>query len=315
MTLTVAIHGDGQLARGVAARLASRPDVRVLGPARRDQVVLASGADLVLVATTTRLRDVADDVRAAVSAGSNVLVSAEEAAYPWVVDRALAEELDALAVARGVSILGGGLNPGFLFDAFVLTLLGAHDVPRRIAIERVVDVSRFGAAVRARLGLGRTPADFERQRAAGEILGHAGFAQSMHVVAAAIGRRIDRLDAEFTPIFAAEDIELPGYRVAAGETAGFEQRYTAVTDGAGWFTARFLGHVRLADIGQRPTDRVVIDDGHGERTAELTPGVPSQDGSIAVVVNSIDRVVAAAPGWRTVADLPPARPHPRGGTL
>jgi hypothetical protein len=33
-----------------------------------------------------------------------------------------------------------------------------------------------------------------------------------------------------------------------------------------------------------------------------------QSGSASIVANSVRRVVAAAPGWRTVADLPPAFP-------
>ena len=114
--ITVAIAGDGQLARGIAHVLADRDDVTVSGPFTRDKrhEALDSGADVVVVATTTRLTDVIADVRAAIESGANVLVSAEEAAFPQVVDAEATKELDALARERGVTVLGCGLNPGFV---------------------------------------------------------------------------------------------------------------------------------------------------------------------------------------------------------
>jgi hypothetical protein len=123
---SVAIYGAGQLGQAVAAGLRTRGIHRVSGPFRRDdrELALNSGSDVVLIATTTLFKDVADYIREAVNAGSNVLVSAEECAYPWAVDRELADELDKLAKVKRVSIAGAGVNPGLIFDALVATLLG-----------------------------------------------------------------------------------------------------------------------------------------------------------------------------------------------
>lgn len=296
--IRIAVHGDGQLANGVAARLADRDDVAVIGPAARDQGLLRSGAELVIVATTTLLEGVAADVELAVASGSSVIVSSEEAAFPWNVDGTVAHRIDALARERGVTVLGGGLNPGFLFDALVLTLLGAHAMPHDIRITRVVDVSRFGPAVRGRLGLGVTAEQFAAGRASGAILGHAGFSQSMRVVGDAIRLPVDQIVAEFEPYYGAD-----------GRTEGFRQRYTGSTGGRAWFTAEFVGHVDLRAAGLEARDTIDIDDGITPRTMTLDPGVPSQEGSVAMVVNSIDRVLAAPSGWLTVADLPPAFPR------
>ena len=293
--IRVALHGDGQLARGLRAQLEG---VEILGPAAHDPELLRSGAELVVIATTTRLADVAADIELAVESGSNVIVSAEEAAFPWNVDERIARRVDALARERGVTVLGGGLNPGLLFDALVLTLLGAHGMPRAIRVTRVVDVSRFGPAVRARLGLGVTARQFEAGWARGEILGHAGFAQSMRVVGDAIGLPVERIEGEFEPILGPD-----------GRTVGFRQLYTGSTAGRAWFEAEFLGHTDLASAGLAPRDVIRIDDGVSLRTTTIEPGVPSQEGSVAMIANSIDRVLAAPPGWLTVAELPPARPR------
>jgi hypothetical protein len=296
--IRVALYGAGQLAHGLASRLADREDVEVIGPEAHNAALLTSAADVVIIATTTLLADVIDDVEAAVRAGSNVMVSSEEAAFPWNVDETAARRLHAAAVENGVTILGAGLNPGLLFDAFVLTLLGAHALPTRVHITRVVNVSRFGPVVRGRLGLGYTEAEFEAGRVNGQILGHAGFAQSMRIVGDAIGLPIDHIDGSFVPLWDADR-----------RTVGFHQTYTGSTAGRDWFVAEFIGHVDPEGNGLTPRDTVLIDDGTSARTVTIDPGVPSQEGSVSVIANSIDRVIAAPPGWLTVADLPPAYPR------
>lgn len=299
----VAIAGDGQLGRGVADALSVRADVRLTGPVGSDRlpVALDSGADVVIVATTTRLVDVAPAIRAAVAAGSNVLVSAEECAHPWSVDAGLADELDSLARERGVSILGAGLNPGFVFDALVLTLLGAAGAVSRIEVERRVELGGFGPAVAGRLGLGVTEREFRERLADGRILGHAGFPQSIAVVAAATGRLVDDVEASLEPVVGPD-----------GLTTGIDQHYIARgPDGAEWYSAHFVGRVDLAAHGIPSGDRIRLERvGDGDLDCSLSPGLGSQAGSRALISNSVDRVVAARPGWVTVADLPPAFPAP-----
>lgn len=107
---SVAIYGAGQAGSAVAALLRARPDVTASGPfgrAERERA-LTAGADVVVIATTSFLVNIAEDVRAAIGSASNVLTTAEEAAYPWAADAALADELDAVAGARGVTVLGAG---------------------------------------------------------------------------------------------------------------------------------------------------------------------------------------------------------------
>ena len=103
---SVAIYGAGQLGQAVAVGLRAKGNHRVSGPFRREdrELALNSGADVVLIATTTLFKDVADYIREAVNAGSNVLVSSEECAYPWAVDRKLADELDKLGKKKTIDL-------------------------------------------------------------------------------------------------------------------------------------------------------------------------------------------------------------------
>ena len=307
---TVSIYGQGQLGRGIATVLQSRGKHRVLGPFSRDsrQEALASGADVVVIATTTRLRDVWDDIRLAVESGSNVLVSAEESANPWLVDTQLADDLDDEASSAGVTILGAGLNPGLIFDALVLTLLGAAPDDVTIEVRRIVDISGFGATILGRLGIGYSVDEFHERVSEGHILGHAGFPQSMSVVGRATGRPIFNIESDMAPIVGEDPITLAsGKTIPSGYSAGVDQTYRAIFEGACWYTAKFLGHVSPESAGLLPQDSITVFRGDEKfQEVKITPAFQPQIGSRHMLANSIDRVLDAHPGWVTVADLRPA---------
>ena len=311
---TVSIFGCGQLGNAVAAILTVNPRYEVAGPFGRHEraAALCAAADLVIVATTTRLRDVAADIEDAVRAGSNVLVSAEEAAYPFVVDPATAERLDALARDRAVSIAGAGVNPGLMFDSLVLTMLGAAPRGCTLLVRRNVDISGFGSTVLRRIGVGCTETHFTQAVQHGEILGHAGFPQSMSLVAHALGLDIDHIAKDLRPLITEVPIDIPGrFEVHAGQSAGVEQRYKAYVGREPWFVAEFFGHIALAAVGREPSDDIELWLGGAKfQTLSLRPGVDAQIGSANMIANSVERVLAARPGWVTVAEMIPAFPAP-----
>jgi 2,4-diaminopentanoate dehydrogenase len=296
--MRVALYGAGQVSQNVAAILARRSGVETLGPFRREdrELALSSAADVVVIATTSFFRDIAVDVQEAVGAGSNVITTAEEAAFPWAVDAVLADELDGLAREHRVTVLGAGLNPGFPFDALLLTAMGPAPDVESVRVERVVDLSGFGDAVKRRIGINWTREEFEAGRHSGTITGHIGFPQSMRIVARRLGVELERVDREIEAIFGAD-----------GRTGGFEQHYTGIVGGRPWFRALFTGHVDLASIGQTPRDELWID-GSVPLHYLIEPGLNPQTGSAAMIANSLRRVVEAPPGWLTVGDLPPATP-------
>ncbi len=310
---SVAIVGRGQLGNAVAEVLRAGGRHEVRGPFGRVECGegTSSGADVVVIATTTRFADISGHVEAAVIAGSNVLVTAEEAADPSIVDPILSARLDDLARQRGVSICGAGVNPGLIFDALVLTLLGTTDALVDIVVRRTVDISGFGPAVLRRIGVGLDTVEFEAGVAGGSVLGHAGFPQSMSVVAKAVGIRIDHVDRRLTPLISTEDVILAnGVRIAAGQAVGVDQEYVGVAEGRPWYTASFFGHCVLPSTGNSATDVIEFwRDGEIERSFVATPGIGAQHGSRNMVVNSIDRILKARSGWISVADLPPATPQ------
>jgi hypothetical protein len=312
-SLTVAIYGAGQVGRTVASLLINDSGYSVYGPFDRSQraAALDSGVDVVVIATTSFLADVAPDIRAAVVAGSNVITTAEEAAYPWQYDEEIAHELHTRAMENQVTILGAGFNPGFAFDAMAITASGVVPHVTSLRVERVVDLSGFSATILRRLGIGYSAADFEVGIDSGSITGHIGFPQSMRIVARQMGVSISEIQRSISPIAAQRQYDLPALSVLPGDSAGFRQRYVAIAEGRAWFDALFIGHVGPAASGLPTRDEIIVHSESGDVHLAIEPGINPQVGSSSLIANSIRRLAAAPAGWLTVADLPPA--CPRGG--
>ena len=81
-------------------------------------------ASLVMTATGSLLAEELPIIEAAANAGLDVVSIAEEMAYPAARDRRAAAKLDRLARRRKVTVLGTGINPGFVLDLLIITLTG-----------------------------------------------------------------------------------------------------------------------------------------------------------------------------------------------
>ena len=264
---------------------------------------LATPADVLLIATTSFVAEVRDDIAAGVDAGMNVMCTAEEMGYAWAIDPDFADDIDARATEAGVTVIGAGANPGYIYEVLGLALTGAACRVDRIEVRRVVDLSRFSATVQRRLGLGFDPDEHAAGVAAGRIYGHIGYPHTMRTFARRFGRTVERFTETIDPIPAPEAIDTVAVAIAPGQSAGFEQVTTGYTGGEAWFQATFLGHVDLASIGLAPEDSYNVI-GDPDLHAVVRPGFNPQSTTMAVLVNMLPHVVAAPPGLLSITDLP-----------
>jgi 2,4-diaminopentanoate dehydrogenase C-terminal domain len=132
----------------------------------------------------------------------------------------------------------------------------------------------------------------------------------MAVVASAIGLEIETIKKDLRPVMAEATIDLAGrFTVAAGESAGVDQTYTAYVASQKWYTCRWFGHVALASTSRGSADVIaLLQDGVEIQRTEIRPAIGAQVGSQNMVANSVARIVKAPSGWITVADMEPARP-------
>ena len=127
--MNIAVYGAGQLGTSVARILERRGGFEVLGPYGREQPrrgsPLRSGRgghrDDVLPRGGR-----AGHPRSPSSPGRTSSSRPRRPPTRGASTRRWPTTLDALARERGVTILGGGINPGFAFDALVITATGAE---------------------------------------------------------------------------------------------------------------------------------------------------------------------------------------------
>jgi hypothetical protein len=278
-------------------------DLGVLTDGSLDAAVARTRPDVAIQATCSTLTDAEGEITTLLEHGVNVISIAEEMAFPAFGSPERAEALHRLAVHHGVAVLGTGINPGFVLDLLVLTLTGVCAEVRSIIATRVNDLSPYGPSVLKSQGVGLTPDAFRAGVADGSVAGHYGFPQSIHMVAAALGWEIEHIEETREPIVSTVRRETPFVTVEPGRTAGCNHTAVAWRAGAPVITLRHPQQVRPELEGVATGDRIEIL-GTPEVRLSGSPEIPGGEGTIALAVNVIPRVLNAAPGLHTMADLP-----------
>ncbi len=326
--IRVAVWGTGMMGQGLLGYLLDRPlDVDIVGvidrhpdkhgltvgevtgracdiPVTADfESVLATRPDVVCILTASNLPEVESQVEAAVRAGSNVLCIAEKLAYPWASDPSWAERFDALAREHGVSILGTGVNPGFVLDALVVMWSSACLRIDRIVAQRVNDLSPFGPTVMLSQGVGTTVAQFEQGIADGSIVGHIGFPESIGLIARAVGWDIDEIVETREPIITSVERSTPHVHVAPGDVCGC--RHIGRGYSRGELRIELIHpqqiHPHLEGVDTGDFIRIM---GDPEVHMANVPELPGGKGTYASTGNYIPLIVGAPAGLLTVVDMP-----------
>lgn len=279
---------------------------RDLGPALSADLgaLLAETRPQVAIqATCSRLADARGEIAACLAAGASVVSIAEEMAWPAAASPRMAAELDALARAHGVSVLGTGINPGFVLDLLVIALSGVCSAIERITARRVNDLSPYGPTVLRSQGVGLGPEAFRAGLRTGRVVGHLGFPQSLHMIAHALGWEIERIEESREPIVSTVRRETPFAVVEPGQAAGCLHTAVAYRAGKPAITLVHPQQVHPGLEGVETGDAIEIAGTPGVRLAG-SPEIPGGLGTIALAVNAIPRVLAAPPGLVSMADLP-----------
>ncbi len=242
---------------------------------------------LVLHATGSYLADVLPQLIACARGGANVVSTCEELSYPWRRHPELAKQIDAEAKSNGVSVLGTGINPGFIMDTLVVALTGVCQRVERVRLTRIVDVSTRREQLQRKVGVGLSTDAFAAKVATGRF-GHVGLKESCWLVAEGLGWRLDSV---------AETIEqVPG---PGGRGAGIRQIAIGAVDGRTVIEAL----VQMSTGAERPRDEIVIE-GKPPVRMVIEGGVPGDSATASVLLNAARHTVRAAPGLITMLDLP-----------
>ena len=267
------------------------------------EVIEQTQPDVAIQATCSRLEDAWEEITMLVKQGVNVISIAEEMACPAAKSPSLAKELHQLAIENRVSVLGTGINPGFVLDLLVITLSGVCSEVQAITAKRVNDLSPYGPTVLASQGVGLTPEAFEQGLKDGTVVGHIGFVQSIHMIAAALDWEIDHIEQMRESIVSQTSRETPFINIEPGQVAGCLHTASAYRQGKPVITLIHPQQINPHLDGLETGDSIEIT---GTPNVQLacSPEIPGGQGTAALAVNTIPRLLNAAAGLYSMVDLP-----------
>lgn len=280
-----------------------RPDV-IIGSA--EDVIKEKAADVVLLCTDSFTRNAFDKIKFCLEKKINVISSAEEMAYPKAQSPELAEQLDKIAKENGVTVLGTGINPGLMMDLLVVIFTGACEEVEHVLARRVNSLSPFGPAVMEEQGIGITVDEFKKGVEEGTLAGHVGFAESIAMIADAIGWKLSDFKQTMEPIVTDIDRKSPHGFAKAGNVAGVAMKGYGYVEGELKIEMDHPQQIEPQLAGVETGDYIVIKGTPNVNMANK-PEIPGGIGTIAMCVNMIPHVINARPGLKTMIDLPVPR--------
>ncbi len=315
--ITVIQYGIGPIGAEIARLLFTKPWVRVVGAVdidpnkigkdlgeviglgRQTGVLVTAEvqgkADVICHSTGSRLRDVAGQLVSLLERGSHVISTCEELSFP--LDAEIREQLDQVARAHDVGILGTGVNPGFVMDKLPLTITSVCQEVQSLDIIRIQNASTRREPLQRKVGAGMTVDEFRAAVAAGRIK-HMGLRESLMMVGHGLGVEFDHVSEEvIEPVIADRTVTTQYLTVEPGQVAGVHQ----TIHGTGRINVNlelrmYVGAEAVA------SDRVIV---HGIPDVEMVikDGVHGDRATAAMVVNSIPRIVDARRGGLTMDDV------------
>ncbi len=333
--IKVIIWGFGAMGSGMAKMLLNKRGVEIVGVCRRNKsfvgkdvydvlgiqrgdrkpifitddietLVKERSADVVLIATDSHTRETIDKIRLVVNNKINVISIAEEMAYPKAQEPEMAAEMDDLAKKNGVTILGTGINPGFVLDLLVLALTGTCEDVDYVKASRVNDLSPFGGTVMKGQGVGLTEDAFAKGVESGSVVGHVGFPETIQMVGDGLGLKIDKVEQTREPIVSNIERETEHVKVEPGNVAGCRHCATGAENGVIKIDMEHPQQIHPHLEGQDTGDYIWIR-GNPDINMQIQPEIPGGIGTIAMAVNMIPHVINSRPGLKTMIDLPVPR--------
>jgi 4-hydroxy-tetrahydrodipicolinate reductase len=265
-----------------------------------DAVFSRVKADITVHATTSFLKQVYPQIAKAIEHGVNVISTCEELTYPYLTEPELAQKLDELAKENGVTVLGTGINPGFVMDTLAVTLTGVCQKVERIKVTRIINAAKRRAPFQRKIGAGLSVKEFGDRIERKTITGHVGLEQSISLIASALGWKLDRIEVDpVEPVVTKTPVESEAIRVEPGHVAGVRQCSRGVMDGREVITLDLRAYVGA----EEEYDAISIE-GVPSLRMKITPCVHGDIGTVAIIVNSIPKVLKTQPGLVTMKDLP-----------
>lgn len=266
-----------------------------------DAILSKEKVDVTIIATFSSLKKIEPLVKQAVESGSNVISICEELSYPFQDYPKISNKLDKLAKSHNVSIVGTGINPGYLIDLLPIVITAPCQKVESIKVVRMMNSAKRREPFQRKIGTGLTSEEFHQKIRNKEITGHVGLTQSIQMIVAALGIEYDQItefphkeiitEKEFTTSY--------GEKVPEGYVCGLQSKALATKEGKEIILLDFMAYAG----DHEEYDSVKIE-GIPPIYQKIIGGVHGDLDTSAMVANLIPKVIDAKVGLLTMKDLP-----------
>ncbi len=327
--MRVLMVGLGPLGQAIARDVSARLDMQVVGaadPIHADRPLadlvpdappgvlvhasvesIDAEADAAIVATSSDLAAVAPTLEAVLGRTRTVVSTCEELLFPRLGHPELAHDLDACARRHDARLLGTGVNPGFVMDTLALCATCVCRAVRSIRIERRQNAADRRIPFQKKIGATLTPAQFHAGVREG-WLRHVGLPESLHLVADALGWRVDTWSETIEPVIADAPMACGLGEIPAGACRGVHQIASAMVNGREALTLIFHAAIGEPD----PADLIDLDADPPIHLA-IHPNIHGDIATSAIAIHALHALVACPPGLHTMSTIP--LPHFRSPAL
>jgi len=317
--------GLGPIGAGVVRQVAERKGFRIVGaadidPAKADRdlgevagvgralrvkvsgdvkkAIKASKPHVVVLCTSSSLKKVLPQIEEILKLKVPIVSTTEELAYPTKANMRYARAIHQLAKKSKVAVLGTGVNPGFVMDALPIALTGVCERVESIRIDRVQDARIRRLPFQQKIGAGLTREQFQKKVDDGSVR-HVGLAESISMIADALGWKLDRITDDIQPKMATLTVSSEFLAVDPGYVCGIVQDGLGYRDGTPVITLHMEAY-----LGAPESFDAVEVVGSPALKMKLAGGVHGDIATASIVVNSLPKILGVTPGLHTMRDMP-----------
>jgi len=262
------------------------------------KAIKASKPDVVVLCTQSSLKKVMPQMEAILKLKVPIVSTTEELAYPTKGNMKYARAIHEMAKKARVAVLGTGVNPGFTMDALPITLTGVCERVESIRVDRIQDARVRRLPFQQKIGAGLTREQFQKKVDDGSVR-HVGLAESISMIADAMGWKLDKITDEIQPKIATETVASEFLAVDPGYVCGIVQDGVGYRDGQAIITLHMEAY-----LGAPESFDAVQVAGSPALNMKIAGGVHGDVATASITVNSIPKILEVAPGLHTMRDMP-----------
>jgi len=282
---------------GDVLQLDKKLNVVVEHDVNSESVLKRCNVDIVLHSTSTYLDKIYPQLVRCIKASADIISTSETLCNPWYRYPELATLIDEMAKKYCVTVLGTGVNPGFIFDTLPATLTSVCAKVEKVHAIRSLDASKRRFSFQKKYGLSLSVAEFNELMSRGQITAHVGYAESVDMLASALGVKLDKIVEGQEPLIASKALKTDYFNIAVGQVSGIHGY------GIGYLNGREFIKIELfAEVGREEYEEIRIE---GEPPLTWRSNGTSGDiATAAIIVNMIPKVLNAKPGLIRMLDIP-----------